>query len=193
MKFERSQTIGEPMAKKKEITPIGTRIRRARLAKKMSLDTMANETGLAKAVIKKIEGGEKRPSVGTLLQISRTLQLDSGFLLKEQEDSQEERSQAYTKRTDNYAYTPLTPGAENKHLKAFRIVVDAKTSHDGVGFHHEGEEFVYVLAGGVEVQVGDHVNVLEPGDSLHFNSGIKHDLRNTSDTDAELIVVVYAP
>lgn len=181
------------MAKKKEITPIGTRIRRARLGKKMSLDTMANETGLAKAFIKMIEGGEKRPSVGTLLQISRTLQLDSGFLLKEQEDIQEERSQAYTKRTDNYAYTPLTPGAENKHLKAFRIVVDANTSHDGVGFHHEGEEFVHVLKGKVEVQVGDHINLLEPGDSLHFNSGIKHDLRNTGDTDAELIVVVYAP
>jgi quercetin dioxygenase-like cupin family protein len=131
--------------------------------------------------------------VGTLLQISRTLQLDSGFLLKEQGDNQEERAQAYTKRTDNYAYTPLTPGAENKHLKAFRIVVDAGTSHDGVGFHHEGEEFVYVLGGRVEVQVGDHINLLEPGDSLHFNSGIKHDLRNTGDKDAELIVVVYAP
>ncbi len=181
------------MAKKKEITPIGKRIRRARLDKKMSLDTMANETGLSKEFIKKIEGGEQRPSVGTLLQISRTLQLDSGFLLKEQGDTQEERAQAYTKRTDNYAYTPLTPGAENKHLKAFRIVVDAGTSHDGVGFHHEGEEFVYVLGGRVEVQVGDHINLLEPGDSLHFNSGIKHDLRNTGDKDAELIVVVYAP
>ncbi|MCP4718865.1 MAG: cupin domain-containing protein [Desulfobacteraceae bacterium] len=181
------------MAKKKEITPIGKRIKRARLDKKMSLDTMANETGLSKEFIKKIEGGEKRPSVGTLLQISRTLQLDSGFLLKEQEDTTEERSQAYTKRTDNYAYTPLTPGAENKHLKAFRIVVDAGESHDGVGFHHEGEEFVYVLEGRVEVQVGDHINILEPGDSLHFNSGIKHDLRNVGDKDAELIVVVYAP
>jgi len=181
------------MAKKKEITPIGKRIKRARLDKKMSLETMANETGLSKEFIKKIEGGEKRPSVGTLLQISRTLQLDSGFLLKEQEDTAEERSQAYTKRTDNYAYTPLTPGAENKHLKAFRIVVDAGESHDGVGFHHEGEEFVYVLEGRVEVQVGDHINLLEPGDSLHFNSGIKHDLRNVGDKDAELIVVVYAP
>ena len=181
------------MAKKKEITPIGKRIKRVRLDKKMSLDTMANETGLSKEFIKKIEGGEKRPSVGTLLQISRTLQLDSGFLLKEQEDTLEERSQAYTKRTDNYAYTPLTPGAENKHLKAFRIVVDAGESHDGVGFHHEGEEFVYVLEGRVEVQVGDHINLLEPGDSLHFNSGIKHDLRNVGDKDAELIVVVYAP
>lgn len=179
------------MVKKKKITPIGKRIRRARLDKKMNLDVMANETGMSKDLIKKIEGGEQRPSVGTLLQISRTLHLDSEFLLKD--DTLEERSNAYTKRTDHYAYTPLTPGAENKHLKAFRIVVEAGASHEGVGFQHEGEEFVYVLEGRVEVQVGDHVNGLEPGSSLHFNSGIKHDLRNIGDTDAVLIVVVYAP
>lgn len=181
------------MAKKKEIIPIGKRIRRARLAKKISLDTMANETGLSKQMIKDIEGGKKRPSVGTLLQISRTLHIDSSFLLKEQDDTIEARSKAYTKRTDNYAYTPLTPSAENKHLKAFRIVVVAGSSHDGVGFQHEGEEFVYVLKGNVEVQVGEHVNKLKKGDSLHFNSGVKHDLRNTGKADAELIVVVYAP
>ena len=181
------------MAKKKELTPIGKRIRRARLDRGISLDTMANETGLSKDFIKKIEGGAQRPSVGTLLQISRTLQLDSGYLLKEQGDALEERAEAYTKRTDNYAYTPLTPGAENKHLKAFRIVVEAGTRHEGVGFQHEGEEFAYVLKGQVEIQVGDHVNTLKPGDSLHFNSGVKHDLRNVGDADAELIVVVYAP
>ena len=181
------------MAKRKEIIPIGKRIRRARLAKKINLDTMANETGLSKEFIKKIEGGDQRPSVGTLLQISRTLHIDSSFLLKEQDGVVEERSKAYTKRTDNYAYTPLTPNAENKHLKAFRIVVESQKSHGGVGFQHEGEEFVYVLEGKVEVQVGDHINKLKKGDSLHFNSSIKHDLRNTGKIDAELIVVVYAP
>ncbi len=181
------------MAKKKGITPIGKRIRRARLDKKISLDTMANETGLSKEFIKKIESGEQRPSVGTLLQISRTLHIDSSFLFKEQDEAAEERSKAYTMRTDNYAYSPLTPNAENKHLKAFKIVVEAQKSHGGVGFQHEGEEFVHVLKGQVEVQVGDNVNKLKKGDSLHFNSGIKHDLRNTGKTDAELIVVVYAP
>jgi len=181
------------MAKKKGITPIGKRIRRARLAKKISLDTMANETGLSKKFIKKIEAGDQRPSVGTLLQISRTLHIDSSLLFKEQDDAVEKRSKAYTKRTDNYAYAALTPNAENKHLKAFRIVVEAEKSHDGVGFQHEGEEFVHVLKGKVEVQVGDHVNKLKKGDSLHFNSGVKHDLRNTGKKDAELIVVVYAP
>jgi len=179
------------MAKNKEMTPIGKRIRRARLDRKMTLDAMANDTGLSKAFIKKIEGGEQRPSVGTLLQISRTLQLDSGDLLKDPADTN--RADAYTKRTDNYAYTPLTPGADNKHLKAFRIVVEAGERHQGVGFQHQGEEFSYVLKGQVEIQVGEHVNRLSAGDSLHFNSGIKHDLRNTGTDDAELIVVVYAP
>lgn len=181
------------MAKKKQLQPIGKRIRRARLDKKISLDTMANETGLSKDRIKEIESGKKRPSVGILLQISRALHVDSAFLLKESEDIIEQRSKAYTKRTDNYAYTPLTVHAENKHLKAFRIVVEAHKKHDGVGFQHEGEEFVYVLKGTVEYKVGDHINRLKEGDSLHFNSGIKHDLRNTGKTDAELIVVVYAP
>jgi len=181
------------MAAKKGITPIGKRIKKTRLDKKISLDTMANETGLSKEALTEIETGEKRPSVGNLLQISRALHIDSSFLLKEPDEVQEERTRAYTKRTDNYAYTSLTPNAENKHLKAFRIVVAAEKSHDGVGFQHEGEEFVYVLKGTVEYQVGDHINILKKGDSLHFNSGVKHDLRNTGKTDAELIVVVYAP
>ena len=172
---------------------IGKTIKRTRTDKKIKIETLANETGLSKETLKKIEAGDKMPSVGNLLQISRALHIDSGLLLKEQEDTTEERSEAYVKRTDNYAYTSLTPNAENKHLKAFKVVVEAESSHDGVGFQHEGEEFVYVLKGDVEVQVGDNINKLKKGDTLHFNSGIKHDLRNIGKTDAELIVIVYTP
>lgn len=182
------------MAKEKtELIPIGKKIKKIRLEKKLTLDFLANETGLSKEFIKKVEFGSQRPPVGMLLQISRALGVDSGFLLKEQEDTEAERKEAYTKRTDNYAYSPLTPGAENKHLKAFRITIDAGSAHEGVGFQHEGEEFSYVLKGEVEIAVGDNINRLGPGESLHFNSSIKHDLKNVGDTDAELIVVVYSP
>jgi len=75
------------MAAKKGVTPIGKRIKKARLDKKMSLDTMANETGLSTEMLTNIETGEKRPSVGNLLQISRAIHIDSGFLLKEQDEA----------------------------------------------------------------------------------------------------------
>ena len=179
--------------KKTDLVHIGKTIKKARLEKSINLDFLANETGLSIDFLKRMESGEQRPSVGTLLQISRALGIDSGYFLKIQEDAAKQRTEAYTKRTDQYAYTPLTPGAENKHLRAFNIVVEAKKAHKGVGFIHEGEEFVYVLKGEVEIMVGDHVNRLTPGESLHFNSGIKHDLKNVGDMDAELIVVVYSP
>jgi quercetin dioxygenase-like cupin family protein len=182
-----------PPKKTGRLTPVGKKIKKARTAKKMSFDALANETGFSIDFLKKVEAGKVTPPVGSLLQISRALEIDSGDLLREEEDRMHDRIRAYNKRTSNYAYTTLTPGAENKHLKAFRVKIDALKDHDGVSYNHEGEEFVYVLGGNIEVVVGEHVNRLGPGDSLHFNSGIQHLLRNTGQTDAELIVVIYNP
>ena len=182
-----------PPRKAARFVPVGKKIKKARTAKKISYDSLANETGFSIEFLKKVESGKITPPVGSLLQISRALEIDSGDLLKEDDGRMQDRIKAYTKRTGSYAYTTLTPGAENKHLKAFRVKVDAMKTHEGVSYNHEGEEFVYVLDGTIEVVVGEHVNTLGPGDSLHFNSGIQHRLKNTGKTDAELIVVIYNP
>lgn len=182
-----------PKASKSKDTPVGKKIKKARTSKKITLDFLANETGFATDYLKKIEEGKQIPSVGTLLQIAKALQIDSGFLLKDEEENLEKRKKAYSKRTDNYAYQNLTPGAENKHLKAFKVVIDPMKEHKGVGYCHEGEEFVYVVKGKIEVKVGDHKNVLKKNDSLHFNSSIKHQMVNISKEKAEMIVVIYSP
>ena len=183
------------MAKKKAdaAVPVGKKIKKERLKKKMSLDRVANETGFSIDDLKQIESGKKIPPVGTLLQIARALEIDSGFFLREQETGLKRRIKAYTKRTENYAYTTLTPGAENKHLKAFKVFIESMQDHKGVGYQHEGEEFVYVLAGEIEIIVGDHVNRINTEESLHFNSSIRHKLRNIGKEKAELIVVIYGP
>jgi quercetin dioxygenase-like cupin family protein len=187
--------MGAKMARKKAnaLPQVGKSIKKIRTAKKISYDALANETGFSIDFIKQIEAGKVTPPVGALLSISRALEIDSGQLLREQEDRMADRVKAYTKRTQNYAYTSLTPGAENKHLKAFRVTVDAEQQHEGVGYQHEGEEFVYVLEGQIEVQVGEHVNKLQAGDSLHFNSNIRHQMRNPGKVSTEMIVVVYSP
>ncbi len=182
-----------PQKKTRKKQPIGAKIKKARVGKKMTLDQVANETGFAVDYLKQLEAGKTMPPVGALLQIARALQIDSGALLREEESRLEKRIRAQTKRTENYAYTTLTPGAENKHLKAFRVVIEAGEDHKGVGYQHEGEEFEYVLTGEIEVTVGDHVNRLKTGDSLHFNSGIRHSLRNVGEQTAELLVVIYTP
>jgi transcriptional regulator with XRE-family HTH domain len=183
------------MPKKKDPrpVPVGEKIKKTRQKKKISLDQVANDTGCSIDYLKKIETGKVIPPVGTLLQISRALEIDSGLLLKEGASTVKERAKAYTKRTENYAYTTLTPGAKNKYLKAFRVTIDALKDHKGVGYQHEGEEFVYVLKGQVEITVGDHLNVLKESESLHFNSGIRHKIANVGKKKAVLIVVIYTP
>ena len=183
-----------PRKKKSALTPVGKKIRKVRLEKKMTLDNLANETGFSTDYIKTIESGKEIPPVGALLQFSRALRIDSALFLRDEEESKlSSRIKAYTKRTDNYAYETLTPGAENKHLKAFKVTIEPMSDHKGVGYQHEGEEFVYVLKGKVEILVGDHVNKLKTGDSLHFNSNIRHNLRNTGKDAAEMIIVIYNP
>ena len=179
------------MAKKR--VPVGQKIKKARTDKKVQLDQLANQTGFSVGYLKDIESGKAIPPVGALLQISRALEIDSGALLKEPDSQLQSRIKAHTKRTENYAYTTLTPGAENKHLKAFLVTVAPRQNHKGVGYHHEGEEFVYVLQGKIEVDVGEHVNTLETGDSLLFISGIVHHMKNISDETTELLVVIYSP
>ena len=182
-----------PKSKKPQRMAIGVKIKNVRIEKGVPLERIANETGFSVDHLKKIESGKAIPPVGAILQIARALEIDSASLLKEPESKMEKRITAHTKRTENYAYTTLTPGAENKHLKAFRVVIEANEEHKGVDYHHEGEEFDYVLSGKVQVAVGDHVNTLAAGDSLHFNSAIPHKLRSVSAERAELLVVIYTP
>ncbi len=75
------------MTKKKtdKQVSIGKKIKKARTAKKLAFDQLANETGFSVEYLKDVEAGKTTPPVGTLLQISRALEIDSGVLLKNSE------------------------------------------------------------------------------------------------------------
>jgi quercetin dioxygenase-like cupin family protein len=170
---------------------LGERIRIMREKQQLDLATVAQKTGLSPEQIQNIEEGKVAPPVGTLIQISRALAVDSSALLAE--DKKKERRQSYLKRTKAYAYKSLTPGAEDKHLWAYLVTLQPKKEHEMVAYKHEGEEFVYVLEGRVEVTVGQEVHVVKKGGTLHFDSNVAHNLKNLGSTQAKLLVVVYTP
>ncbi|MBW2367423.1 MAG: helix-turn-helix transcriptional regulator [Deltaproteobacteria bacterium] len=179
--------------KKRDQERVGMKIQKIRRAKKVTYAGLANETGLAVDYIKQIEAGDALPSVGTLLQIAKALRIDSASLFAEQEETLERRAESFSIRTENYNYKTLTPGSEDKRMKAFRVTIEPMKTHDGVSYQHEGEEFVYVLSGKIELTVGDHINTLGTGGSLQFNSGVRHKIKNVTDLPAELLVVIAEP
>ena len=179
--------------KKEKHVSVGKRIKAARKKKKCSRERLGLEIGQNEDYVKSVEEGDTIPPIGTLLHIAKALDIDSGFLMRERALDLENRVRGYTKRTEDATYTSLTPDAEHKHLKAFRVTVAPKASHKGVGYQQEGEEFIYLLSGAIEVKVGEKKSSLKPGESIHFNSAIKHKVKNKGKQVAELLVVIYLP
>jgi len=181
--------------KKLDEKSFGAKMKQLRQTRKISFEQLANKTGFSQRYLKEIEEGIAIPPVSAVIQIAKALSVDSGSFLsaEEQEVSQRRRRESFFKRTQAYSYKTLTPDAEQKHMKAFLVTIDPKQDHRMVEYRHEGEELLYVIRGHVEVRVGENQNLLKKGETLHFDSGITHKLRNLSDEEAKLLVVIYTP
>jgi quercetin dioxygenase-like cupin family protein len=170
----------------------GARIRRSREAKGLSMEVLAHDTGYPADFLKEIEEGTTAPPVAVVLQLSRILKIDMDQL-QENKEVFKRRKTSHKKRVASYAYEPLTTPGEEKHLRAYRVTIDPDTEHKGVEYHHEGEEFIHVLHGGLTIQIGQNTSTLKKGESIGFDSSLSHKLSNPTHEKAELLVVIYVP
>jgi len=181
------------MTKAKEIKKsFGQSIREYRESRKLSISELAHETGYPADLLEKVEKDRVTPPVALVLQLSRTLKMDVEALGNENKKASS-RVKSQKKRAGSYAYKQLTKSGSDKHLGAYLVTIDANTAHEGVEYHHEGEEFIYVLRGSLSISVGKNTSLLGRGECIHFNSALHHKLSNPSDEKTELLVVLYIP
>jgi len=173
----------------------GQRVKKLREDRKMSVMDLAEKTSQSPEFIEQVESDHLTPPVSFLLQLSEALQIDPSNFLTEQEKIQigGKRQEGFVKRTQNYSYRTLTPGASDKHLRAFMVTIEPKEKHKMVEYKHPGEEFIFVHRGELELTLGSRVLHLKQGETIHFDSENKHKLRNLSDDKCELIVTLYTP
>jgi quercetin dioxygenase-like cupin family protein len=180
--------------KKTEKASLGQRMKAGREKMGMSVSDLALETGYLPEILQGVEDGRTVPPVSLVLQLSRVLKLNMDELESEEAaQATKRRSRSHKKRVDSYAYTPLSKPGPDKHLRGYLVTIDPLTEHKGVEYHHEGEEFIFVLKGEIAIQIGENVNRLAKGGSIHFNSSLHHKLSNPNPDPAKLLVVVYVP
>ena len=173
----------------------GAKVLKLREAHKWSRESLAKATGQSPEFIEQVENDKVTPPVSFLLRLSRALEVDPSTFLREEEKTmiRDQRTQAFIKRTQNYSYQTLTPGAVNEHLRAFMITIESRQVHKPVAYKHEGEEFILVMEGNLELTLGSKTRRLKPGESIHFNSEIPHKLKSLSDEPTRCLVVLYTP
>jgi len=172
----------------------GERIRRLREANGVSMEAFSHDTGYPEEFLKDIEDGKIAPPVAVVLQLSRFFNVDmEQFQGTGSKKAARKRTTSHKKRVASYAYESLTKPGEKKHLRAYRVTIDPETEHKGVEYHHEGEEFIYVLQGDLKIQVGQNTSTIKKGGCINFDSSISHKLSNPTQEKADLLVVIYVP
>ena len=181
-----------------EIKPgagFGAKMRKLRESHDWSQEALAQATGQTPDFIEQVENNEFSPSVSFLLRLADALNVERGTFLRKEEEAiiQGRRAKAFSKRTRNYSYQTLTPGAESDRLRAFMVKIESRQTHKPVEYKHEGEEFIFVMEGDLELIVGSKTHNLKPGESTHFNSDIPHKLKSLSNEPTHCLVVLYTP
>lgn len=185
---------------------IGGKITSLRQAMQLSVEDLAERSGCDVDTILKLESGEVAPSLAPLVKLTRALGVRLGTLL----DDETELGPIVTRKGDAAAATriksletssdagvlnffSLASGKASRHMEPFVINVQPASADAHALSSHEGEEFIFVLEGAIEVEYGKSTDRLEAGDSIYYDSIVPHQVRSASDAPARIVAVVYTP
>ena len=180
---------------------IGSRIKNLRLSKKLTLKAVARETGFSTALISQIENDNISPPIATLSKIAKFFDVKIAQFFSESEDERkfevvraQERSvvpRVISKGGSNqgYFYESLSFYKHNKKMDAFMITITEKVLEANT-YNHEGEEFIHIMSGNADLLLDDKIFTLHQGDSVYFDSSLRHRLLTHDDKEVKVLVVV---
>ena len=185
---------------------IGSKITTLRESLQLSREELAERCDCDVSVIEKLEAGQIAPSLAPLIKITRALGVRLGTLLDDdsgvgpvitRKDHAEEVARLKSLETSSDGgvldFFSLAEGKAARHMEPFLIDVSPAVPGAHALSTHEGEEFVYVLDGQIEIEYGKDLHVLSPGDSIYYDSIVPHQLRAHGAAPARILAVVYAP
>lgn len=190
-------TIDAPPAM--NVAEIGARIGSIRKEKGLSLDALSKLTGFAVDLLADIEQNRVQPQLGTIIKLSKALDSAFGRLVSGVGD----RLYSVTRKNDQkivsrstsdkgqkqvYVYRSLAPEVQGRHMEA--LIVQLEENPDQEMSVHEGEEFIYVLQGVVQLKIGQDAFDLTPGDSVYYLSTTPH-LIAAKSGQATILAVLY--
>ncbi|MBN2348075.1 MAG: cupin domain-containing protein [Bacteroidales bacterium] len=184
---------------------IGEKILSLRMFKNIPREEVADQCEMTTEQLKSIEEKGIVPSLGVLIKIARALGVRLGTFLDGEEDTgpvisrknqQQQTASFSNKNSEARTHLDFYNLAENKagrHMEPFVVDIKPSRGPDYILSSHEGEEFIYVLNGNVEITYGNDTFTLEQGDSIYYDSIISHHVHAAGDQPAQILGVIYTP
>ncbi len=187
------------------VNKLGAKVRQLREMREMTSEQLAERSQCHIGLLQRIEAGELIPSLAPLMNIARSLGVRLGTLLDDEphdgptlvkagQSPKVIRFSGNDPRatSSNLVFQSMGAGKKDRHMEPFLIDVQPCGEDSPSVSSHEGEEFIYVLSGAVQINYGETVYYLDAGDSLYYDSIVPHNVC-ASGGAARILAVVYTP
>lgn len=184
---------------------LGRKIREFREFRQISREDLALNANLDNDQLEKIEEKNVMPSLGHLIKISRALGVRIGTFLDDQDQigpaivraGEEKSSLSFSTKDESTRehlnFFSLAQDKAGRHMEPFIVEIEPSKESDYKLSSHEGEEFIYVLEGSIEINYGKDLYRIDKGDTIYLDSVVAHNVHAADNKPAKILAVVYTP
>lgn len=176
---------------------IAANLKELRAQRELTLGQLSKISGISKAMLAEIEKGGSNPTINTILKIANGLNVPYTRLMEdvESEAMLVRRGEAAMQSgdTEHYRIYCYFKTGHERNFELFYAELDGCCSNASIGHPSKAQEYLYVLAGRLELctDTGDYV--LDEGDALMFDSSIGHTYVNSREETASFIIINFYP
>jgi transcriptional regulator with XRE-family HTH domain len=184
---------------------VGEKIKQIRELKKVSIEELAERSGMEISLVQKIEEDRNIPSLAPMIKIARALGVRLGTFLDDSDSygpvvvrsGEHQKGVRFTSQSsetrEHLNFFSLAFDKAGRNMEPFIVDIEPGQKSDYMLSSHEGEEFIYVLEGDIEINYGKETYLLSTGDSIYLDSIVLHNVHAGNNKFARILAVVYAP
>ena len=172
---------------------LGRKIRDLRLRRGLTVQQLAEATGLSKGFVSQVENGRTSPSLATLQDLAKSLETSVAFLVVEEDlvPYVVRRAQRpHMSVNGNGSRVEVMSAQPRRNLELLQADLPPGVSMCDKRHFHHGEEVVLCIEGRITLTCGEHVVQLEAGDSCHFDGRVPHTIENTGEHSARIFIAL---
>jgi len=172
---------------------LGRKIRDLRLRRGLTVQQLAEASGLSKGFISQVENDRTSPSLATLRDLAMALETSVAYLVVEEDQVPHVVRKAERPRVQvggNTSRVEVLSAQPKRNLELLMAELPPGLNAGDKRHYHHGEECVVVLEGRIRLTCGSQVLLLESGDSCHYDGRVPHAVENCGSGTARLLIAM---
>lgn len=179
---------------KQDKDDISVNLSKIRESRNLSLDKLADITGVSKSMLRQIETGKSSPTIATIWKIANGLRVSFTSLLKKQGAEAEvldfRHGEMLAFKSEHYRLFPLISFDPKRSFEVYYVEIDPKTTFDGEPHEGDVEEYVFVTAGELKIRVEDKEYTAKKDQFIFFQANVPHFYSCIGDSTATAIMMI---